>query len=180
MPSSQNASSATSQSSSQSVPVDGHEQQIQYGLLTQIYYFLAIKLLNSDTDVASITTIPRRGCARLLRWAAQGGHLQAKRILGVLLCRHGASRLDKRQGVEYLQQAAKGHDSEAQYFLAQLYRDGEEYLKKDERQCLKWISLAAEAGHSQAQEELAQAYDKGELGLAPNPRKAEALHRAHA
>lgn len=181
MPSSQNASSSASQhKSAQASVVEAEHQQIHYGLLTQLYFFLAIKLLNSNTDVASISTLPRRGCARLLRWAAQGGHLQAKRMLGVLLCRHGASRLDKRQGVEYLQQAAKGHDTEAQYYLGHLYREDVDYLKKDERMCLKWISLAAEAGHSQAQEELAKAYDKGELGLTPNPRKAEALHRAHA
>ena len=151
-----------------------YEQSAKGGFLARLCFRLAAKML---PDTEGDLVLPRRGCARLLRWSAQLGNVPAMRLLGFLLCQHGACRKDKRRGVEYLQSAAKEHDLDAQYSLARLYRHGVDYMKKDERLSLKWISLAAEGGHLDAQRDLADAYLKGELGLPKNPSKAAALTR---
>lgn len=57
---------------------------------------------------------------------------------------------------------AQSGDPEAQYRLAQLYRDGHG-VAPDEGAALEWLRRAAERGHADAEVDLAREYESGEL-----------------
>jgi len=89
------------------------------------------------------------------------------------LLRHGATRTDKRKGIEYLVSAAKRDNPDAQFELGRIYELGLELYTKDERMAVHWYALAAEGGNKCAARCLANAYGQGELGLTRSGEKAE-------
>ena len=140
-------------------------------LLASVCYKVAARAL--DGIASGSGELPPKYCIKSLKLAADRGHLQAMSQLGSLLLRHGATRTDKRKGIEYLVSAAKQDVSEAQYELGRIYELGLELYSKDVRMAVHWYALAAEGGSKQAARCLADAYGKGELGVTVSGEKAE-------
>ena len=141
------------------------------GLLASVCFKLASRALENTTDKSS--EVPPKYCIKSLKLAADRGHLLAMSQLGSLLLRQGATRTDKRKGIEYLVSAAKRGDSEAQFELGRIYELGLELYSKDERMAVHWYALAAEGGNKSAARCLANAYRNGELGVVKSGEKAE-------
>ena len=86
----------------------------------------------------------------LLKKAADLGHVAAISELGCLLLDHGATRTDKRKGMEYLYIAAKRDNAVAQYQMGRIYLSGLELFPKDRKQAMHWFALASNQGHEDA------------------------------
>ncbi|MBV1869940.1 MAG: SEL1-like repeat protein [Gammaproteobacteria bacterium] len=140
-------------------------------LLANVCFKVASRAL--DGIASGSSELPPKYCIKSLRLAADRGHLLAMARLGTLLLRHGATRTDKRKGIEYLVRAAKRDNPDAQYELGRIYELGLELYCKDSHLALHWYSLAAEGGCKSAARCLADAYGKGRLGVMPSGEKAE-------
>jgi TPR repeat protein len=141
------------------------------GLLASVCFMVAARALGSFAD--NNRELPPKYCIQSLRLAADRGHIQAMSQLGSLLLQHGATRLDKRKGIEYLVGAAKRDNHDAQFELGRIYAQGFDLYAKDSRMAVHWYALAAEGGNKRAARCLADAYGRGELGLAKSGEKAE-------
>jgi TPR repeat protein len=139
-------------------------------LLANVCFKVAARALDSIADNSG--ELPPKYCIKSLKLAADRGHLQAMSQLGSLLLRHGATRTDKRRGIEYLVSAAKRDNPDAQFELGRIYELGLELYTKDERMAVHWYALAAEAGNKRAARCLADAYGQGELGVTKSGEKA--------
>lgn len=131
--------------------------------LSRLYFKLATSSANHGLIESG--RFPPRWKVRMLRRAADRGHIGAMSELGWLLLYHGATRTDKRKGIEYIRLAARRDDPEAQFQMGRIYDGGLELYPKDPKQAIHWFTLAAEQHHSAAAEFLAQAYAEGKLGL---------------
>jgi len=140
-------------------------------LLASVCFKVAARAL--DSIAYNSGELPPKYCIKSLKLAADRGHLQAMSQLGSLLLRHGATRTDKRKGIEYLVSAAKRDNPDAQFELGRIYELGLELYTKDERMAVHWYALAAEGGNKCAARCLANAYGQGELGLTRSGEKAE-------
>lgn len=141
------------------------------GLLASVCFKVASRALDGIANDSS--ELPPKYCIKSLRLAADRGHLRAMTQLGTLLLRHGATRTDKRKGIEYLACAAKRDSPDAQYELGRIYELGLELYCKDTRLALHWYALAAEGGCKRAARCLTDAYGKGRLGVMVSGEKAE-------
>lgn len=88
----------------------------------------------------------------MLKWAANKGFIPAKVQLGQYLFELGVARADKRNGLEYLRQAAKVDEPHAQFLLGRSFMDGCDVVSQDSKQAAHWLALAADSGHADAQE----------------------------
>ncbi len=127
-----------------------HKPQLikESDLFANVCFKVASKSLTGFTS--GIKKLPSRYCLVILRLAADRGHVCAMTQLGQLLLHYGATRLDKRKGIEYLTAAAKKNEPDAQYELGRIYQEGLALCFKDEKQALHWYALAAEGGNTQA------------------------------
>lgn len=131
--------------------------------LSRLYYKLATN--PSNTRLIESGRFPSRWKVRMLRRAADRNHIGAMSELGWLLLYHGATRTDKRKGMEYIRLAARRDNPEAQFQMGRIYHCGIELYPKDPKQAIHWFTLAAEQSHIAAAEFLAKAYAEGQLGL---------------
>ena len=107
-------------------------------------------------------------CLKLLRYAADRGHVQAMAQLGSLLYHHCIYRAEKRSGLEYLRQAAKRGDADSRYLLGLAYLDGR-LARNDCKTALYWLALAAEQGHQDAACLLQQCQSRQSAVAIPEP-----------
>ena len=89
---------------------------------------------------------------KLLKFAANQGHVQAKMQLGQYLFESGIAKADKRNGLEYLRQAAKRDEPKAQFLLGQAFLQGCDVVAQDNQHAAHWLALAADSGHGQARQ----------------------------
>lgn len=99
--------------------------------------------------------LPSRVSLKMLRFAAHNGQVSAMSSLGRLLFQFGACGVEKRSGIEYVREAAKRDDVDAQYILGNAYLVGDETLQRNSAKALHWLALAADNGHTQASKQLA-------------------------
>ena len=140
-------------------------------ILARLFFKLALAQLKKFSSGEH--QLPSRYCIQNLRKAAERGHLEANSQLGCLLLHHGATRTDKRIGIEYVVAAAKRGDADAQYELARAYRLGLELYSKNDLAAVHWYTLSAENGNKSAARCLAEAYSVGDLGVLKNKDKAQ-------
>lgn len=109
-----------------------------------------------------------------LERAAATNHLEATTLLArtYLSGMEGGPARNPARAAKLLAGAAARGDTEAQYYLGLLTREGEG-VEKDLTQAFNWFLAASERGHVAAQYELARALSRGE-GTAMNT--AQALH----
>jgi len=131
--------------------------------LVRLYYKIATNPANQR--LLDSGRFPPKWKVKMLRRAADGGHIDAMSELGWLLLYHGATRTDKRKGMEYIRLAARKDHPDAQFQLGRIYHLGLELYPKDPKQAIHWFTLAAEQNHSAAAQFLAEAYAEGKLGL---------------
>jgi len=89
---------------------------------------------------------------KLLKFAANQGYVPAKMQLGQYLFESGIAKADKRNGLEYLRQAAKRGEPNAQFLLGQAFLQGCDVVAQDNQHGAHWLALAADSGHSQARQ----------------------------
>ena len=89
---------------------------------------------------------------RLLKFAANQGFVPAKMQLGQYLFESGIAKADKRNGLEYLRQAAKRGEPNAQFLLGQAFLRGCDVVAQDNQHAAHWLALAADSGHSHARQ----------------------------
>ncbi|MCG8313438.1 MAG: hypothetical protein MI976_09490 [Pseudomonadales bacterium] len=97
---------------------------------------------------------PSRLPLKFLQYSADLGHVRAMSGLGCLLYRFGACRAEKRSGMEYIRQAAKCGDPEAQYVLGKTYLTDDHINQKNQQLAIHWLALAADKGHTLASQKL--------------------------
>lgn len=97
---------------------------------------------------------PSRLPLKFLQYSADLGHVGAMSGLGCLLYRFGACRAEKRSGMEYIRQAAKCGDLEAQYVLGKTYLSDDHFSQKNKQLAIHWLALAADKGHTLASQKL--------------------------
>lgn len=97
---------------------------------------------------------PSRFPLKMLQYAAEHGHVLAMSGLGRLLYKSGACRAERRSGLEYVRQAAKYDDPEAQFTLGNAYLQDDTYTQKNTQLATHWLALASDNGHTQAAQKL--------------------------
>lgn len=89
---------------------------------------------------------------KLLKFAANQGYVPAKMQLGQYLFESGIAKADKRNGLEYLRQAAKRGEPKAQFLLGRAFLQGCDVIAQDNQHAAHWLALAADSGHSEARQ----------------------------
>jgi hypothetical protein len=118
-----------------------------------------------------------------LRKQAKDGDAEAQyQLANAYLSGSGVSK-DLKQGVEWLQKAAKQEHAAAQTALWVMYREGfPPEIPKDPKQGLKWLQKSAEHGYATAEYNLGLLYENGNVatGIALNSHEAAAWFRKAA
>lgn len=127
------------------------QPQMQVSWVVQLVYRLATRFIDLQCTRA---TYPSRFPLKLLQYAAERGHVLAMSGLGCLLYTSGACRAEKRSGLEYVRQAAKASDPNAQFVLGEAYLEDEVFTQKNKQLAIHWLALAADNGHTQAAQKL--------------------------
>jgi len=144
----------------------------QRGWLTDIIFQLAQRVILFERD-RNESYFPSTLSLKLLKYAAQYDHIQAQSQLGGFLFTMGVGQADKRNGLEYIKQAAKAGESQAQFMLGQAYREDNPLLPRSDRLSAHWLTLAADKGHQAAAEELRELRQSESLKpVIKNPFKA--------
>lgn len=87
---------------------------------------------------------------KLLKFAANYGYVPAKAQLGQYLFELGVAKADKRNGLEYLRQAAKADEPNAQFIMGRASFYGCDVVAQDNQLAAHWLALAADSGLSEA------------------------------
>ena len=114
-------------------------------------YVVAQKMISLECTKGG-RVYPSSLSLRLLKFAANQGYVPAKMQLGQYLFESGIAKADKRNGLEYLRQAAKRGESNAQFLLGQAFLQGCDVVAQDNQHAAHWLTLAADGGHSQARQ----------------------------
>lgn len=99
--------------------------------------------------------MPSKVSLKVLRFAAHNGEVGAMSYLGRLLFQFGSCNIDKCHGIEYVREAAKKNDADAQFILGNAYLKGHAQLAQNSQEALHWLALASDNGHTQASQLLA-------------------------
>lgn len=83
--------------------------------------------------------------------AANGGDIQAKYELAVILLHGLNGSKDEIEALRWFRAAAEEGHSGAQYYMGEIYQYGQADRVKDEAKALSWYQLAADQGHLLAQ-----------------------------
>lgn len=111
------------------------------GLSAQLPIWVASRLL--DSPYLGHTQGVKWLAGNLLKQPAREGRVDAQTRLGQLLCTHCVSSRDRRVGVQFLYQAARAGDPEAQLELGRLFSQRRDY---DPDQARHWLQQAAQQG----------------------------------
>jgi len=125
----------------------------QCGLLIKIIFQVAQRVIVFEQG-RSESYFPSNLSLKLLKYVANNGHVSAQSQLGGFLFTMGVGQADKRNGIEYIKQAAKAGECEAQFMLGRTYREDNPLLAKSDRLSAHWLTLAADNGHQAAAKEL--------------------------
>lgn len=121
------------------------------GMVARLAYRAANALVNLQCRNGRV--YPSRFTLKLLQYSADQGMVCAMSDLGRFLYQCGVGRTVKRSGLEYIRQAARFGDTEAQFLLGKAYHNGE-LASKDDNAAAHWLALAADKGHPEALSEL--------------------------
>lgn len=127
------------------------QPQMQVSWVVEFIYKLATRFIDLQCTRAKY---PSRFPLKLLQYSAERGHVLAMSGLGRLLYVSGACRAEKRSGLEYVRQAAKASDADAQYVLGEAYFEDDVFTQKNKQLAIHWLALAADNGHTQAAQKL--------------------------
>jgi TPR repeat protein len=103
-------------------------------------------------------------CAEAVKWyrmAAERGHADAQRILGMIYKNGDYLEKDYTEAVKWYRKAAEQGKTVAQYELGDCFECGYG-VPQDDAEAAKWYRKAAEQGHSVAQCNLGQRYADGQ------------------
>ena len=112
-------------------------------------HFTAQRLIIVQCSMAN-RIYPSALALNLLRFAANHRYLPAIVELGQYLFESGVGKADKRNGLEYLRQAAKAGESNAQFLLGHAFLQGCDVVAQNGQHAAHWLTLAAENGHNLA------------------------------
>ena len=112
--------------------------------------------------------------ARWTRLAADTGYAPALDALAIMYRDGAGVPTDLGRAVELHRAAAAQGQSNAMNNLGQIYRDGRG-VDRDLAEAVRWFGEATERGNPHAPYHLAKIYLDGGPGIAPDPRRAEAL-----
>jgi hypothetical protein len=139
--------------------------------------FFAISSLTHVTGFAQTLDIAS------LKKQAKEGDAQAQYELADDYLEGKGIPINAKQGVEWLEKAAKLDHAGAQFVLGYMYlKGGGQNIPKDPKQGLEWLRKSADHGNAKADYALALLYRDGddETGIARNPHEAAKLFRAAA
>ncbi len=119
--------------------------------LCRSVYFFAQKLIFVRCNKGR-RAFPPALALNMLKWIANRGFIPAKVQLGQFLFELGVAKADKRNGLEYLRQAAKVDEPNAQFILGRSFMMGCDVVSQDLKQAAHWLALAADSGHAEAQQ----------------------------
>jgi uncharacterized protein len=105
--------------------------------------------------------------------AASQGDVGAQYKLAEAYLRGDGVPVSPEKGFQGFLRLAELGFAPAQYQIAQAYAKGQG-VARDDRLSVVWLERAAHGGHHEAAQRLALAYSQGSLGLAKDPRQAEA------
>jgi len=114
---------------------------------------------------------------------AKEGNAEAQYQLANAYLSGNGVPIDLKQGVEWLEKAAKLEHAAAQNALSVMYRKGfPPEIPKDPKQGLVWLRKSAEHGYATAEYNLALLYrdGDGETGISRNPKEAATWFRKAA
>lgn len=114
-------------------------------------YVIAQKLISLECTKGG-RVYPSSLPLKLLKFAANQGYVPAKMKLGQYLFESGIAKADKRNGLEYLRQAAKRDEPNAQFLLGRAFLQGCDVVAQDNQLAAHWLALAADSDHSQARQ----------------------------
>ena len=89
---------------------------------------------------------------KLLKISANHGYIPSKAQLGQYLFELGVAKADKRNGLEYLRQAAKADESNAQFVIGRAFFYGCDVVEQDNQLAAHWLALASDSGLSEAKQ----------------------------
>jgi TPR repeat protein len=107
----------------------------------------------------------------LLKGAADRGHAEAQRALGISYIKGIYTPKDIAEGKEWLTLSALKGDEKSQFSLGELYFNSK-YGAPDWSKAARWFEASSEQGNASAQFYTAVIYDAGEHGLKRNKNKA--------
>ncbi len=130
---------------------------VSASLIVDLIYRVAILFI--DLQCAR-SKYPSRFPLKILQYAASRGHVAAMSGFGRLLYAAGSCRAEKRSGLEYVRQAAKAADPDAQFVLGEAYLVDDVIIAKNRQLAAHWLALAADNGHTQAAQKLQQVLEQ--------------------
>ena len=114
-------------------------------------YVVAQKMISLECTIGG-RVYPSSLSLKLLKFAANQGYVSAKMELGQHLFESGIAKADKRNGLEYLRQAAKRDEPNAQFLLGRAFLQGCDVVAQDNQSAAHWLALAADSGHNHARQ----------------------------
>jgi hypothetical protein len=148
-------------------------------IATVLRSFPLVLLIAAATHLPAMAQSPDIGA---LQKAAKEGNADAQYQLADAYLEGKGTPINAKQGVEWLEKAAKLDHPGAQLMLAKLLLVGTTNVSKDSKQGLEWLRKSADHGYAPAQYSLGRLYQDGdaETGTARSPHEAAKLFRAAA